>query len=138
MRLLEAILDDSVGQTVKLTLERNGQLIDHELTVADLHAITPSEYIQFSDGVFHDVSYQQAWHFNKPINGVYIAMCNRVGKEDDMEFYGESIIVDPDGNIIAKADEAEQILSADIDLFLVDEARKNRPYLALLRPETYE
>jgi len=71
-------------------------------------------------------------------NGVYIAMCNRVGIEDDMEFYGESIIVDPDGNIVAKAGEAEQILTADIDLSSVNEARKNRPYLALLRPETYE
>jgi len=71
-------------------------------------------------------------------NGVFIACCNRVGIEDDMEFYGESIIVDPDGNIVAKAGEAEQILSADINLSLVDEARKNRPYLALLRSETYE
>jgi beta-ureidopropionase len=71
-------------------------------------------------------------------NGVYIACCNRVGIEDDMEFYGESIIVDPNGNIVAKADATEQILSADIDLSLVEVTRMNRPYLALLRTEAYE
>jgi beta-ureidopropionase len=71
-------------------------------------------------------------------NGVFIVCCNRVGIEDDMEFYGESIIIDPNGNIVAKADGSEQILSAEIDLSLVDVARKTRPYLALLRPETYE
>ena len=36
----------------------------------------------------------------------------------------ESIIVDPDGNIVAKADAGAQILNADIDLSLVEVARK--------------
>jgi len=71
-------------------------------------------------------------------NAVYIACCNRVGVEDDMEFYGESVVIDPDGNIVAKAGETEQLLSADIDLSLVDVARKNRPYLELLRPAAYK
>ena len=70
-------------------------------------------------------------------NGVFIALCNRVGVEDAMDFYGESIVVDPHGNIIAKAGETEQLLIADIDLSEVEVARKNRPYLALRRPETY-
>ena len=105
---LEAILDDSVGQTVKLTLERNGQLIDHELTVADLHAITPSEYIQFSDGVFHDVSYQQAWHFNKPINGVYIAMPGFALRTAGIP--RSSVIVEMDGQPVANLDDMEAVL----------------------------
>ena len=33
-------------------------------------------------------------------NCCYIAMCNRVGKEAAMDFAGESLIVDPDGNIM--------------------------------------
>ena len=71
-------------------------------------------------------------------NGVFIACCNRVGVEDDMEFFGESFVVDPDGNIIAKAGETEELLAVEIDLALVDVARKKRPYLALRRPESYE
>ena len=71
-------------------------------------------------------------------NGVYIACCNRVGAEGEMEFFGESFVVDPDGNIVAKAGEADEILSVDIDLDLVDVARENRPFLALRRPEAYQ
>jgi len=71
-------------------------------------------------------------------NGVYIAMCNRVGLEGEMNFCGESIVVDPNGDVVTKADDREQILYADIDLGLVDRARQARPYLALRRPEAYE
>ena len=53
----------------------------------------------------------QAFH-----NSVFIAMCNRVGMEGEMDFSGESIIVDANGNTVLKADDREQILYADIDL----------------------
>jgi len=70
-------------------------------------------------------------------NGAYIAMCNRVGQEDEMEFAGESLVIDPHGNLIAKADDQEQLLVVELDLETVDEARQERPYLALRRPEMY-
>ena len=71
-------------------------------------------------------------------NGVYIAMCNRVGLEGKMDFCGESIVVDPNGSVVKKADDAEQILYVDIDFELVHEARKSRPFLDLRRPDFYE
>jgi predicted amidohydrolase len=71
-------------------------------------------------------------------NGVYIAMCNRVGIEGEMDFCGESIVVDPNGDVVKKADDKEQILYADIDFEKVEQARKDRPYLELRRSEAYE
>ena len=71
-------------------------------------------------------------------NGVFIAMCNRVGKEDNMHFCGESLVIAPDGTVLAKADDTEQILFADIDFSMIDMSRKERPYLSLRRPELYE
>ena len=71
-------------------------------------------------------------------NGVFIAMCNRVGLEGDMDFCGESIVVDPKGEVNVKADDTEQILYTDIDFRMIEESRKNRPYLELRRPEKYE
>jgi beta-ureidopropionase len=71
-------------------------------------------------------------------NGVYIAMCNRVGKEGGVTFCGESIVVDPHGNVVTKADAAEGLVYAEIDLTEVDRAREMRPYLPLRRPELYE
>ncbi|HXQ30628.1 MAG TPA: trypsin-like peptidase domain-containing protein [Steroidobacteraceae bacterium] len=70
---LDALLDDSVGKTVRIEVQRGGTVLDRELPVGDLHAITPDEYLEFGDAVVHRLSYQQARHFNVPIRGVYVA-----------------------------------------------------------------
>ena len=33
-------------------------------------------------------------------NQIFVAMCNRVGREDGMDFAGESLIVHPSGDVI--------------------------------------
>ena len=70
-------------------------------------------------------------------NNLFIAMCNRVGQEDQMNFSGESIVVDPNGDVIVKANATEQIVYADLDLSMVQKCRQQRPYLQLRRPEVY-
>jgi S1-C subfamily serine protease len=70
---LEATLDNSVGREVNLVLERGGQRIATQLPVQDLHSITPDEYIEYGDGVFHKLSYQEARHFYRPVSGVFVA-----------------------------------------------------------------
>lgn len=54
-----------------------------------------------------------------------------------MDFSGESIIVDANGNTVLKADDREQILYADIDLAQSCEIRGRRPYTNLRRKELY-
>jgi len=71
-------------------------------------------------------------------NGVYLAMCNRVGPEGAVVFCGGSIVVDPHGNVVAKADDQEGVVVADIDLAEVGIARSKRPYLSLRRPDLYD
>ena len=75
----------------------------------------------------------QAFH-----NSVAIAMCNRVGSEGEMDFSGESIMVDACGNVIAKADNKEQILYVDIDLHESSIIRESKPYTNLRRVELYK
>jgi S1-C subfamily serine protease len=70
---LEALLDDGVGRTLKLELQRGGELISRDLPVGDLHSITPDEYIEFGDAVVHRLSYQMGRHFNVPLRGIYIS-----------------------------------------------------------------
>jgi len=74
----------------------------------------------------------QAFH-----NSVAIAMCNRVGVEEAMEFSGESIVVDANGELLIKADDKEQILYIDVDLSESKKIRECRPYTNLRRPELY-
>lgn len=70
---LEAVLDTHVGKEIDIRLERGGRRIDAKVTVDDLHAITPAEYLEFGDAIVNRLSYQQARHYNRPAEGVYVA-----------------------------------------------------------------
>lgn len=74
----------------------------------------------------------QAFH-----NSVYIAMGNRVGTEGQMDFSGESVVIDANGDTIVKADDRSQILYTDIDLEQAKTIRNKRPYTNLRRTEFY-
>ena len=70
-------------------------------------------------------------------NSVAIAMCNRVGREDGMEFSGASLLADADGKRVVLADDRERLVLADIDLTKSTSTRRSRTYTALRRPELY-
>jgi S1-C subfamily serine protease len=70
---LEDVLDNHVGQEVKVEVLRGDQTLRHALDVESLAAITADEYIEFGEAVVHTLSYQQARHYNLPIKGVYVA-----------------------------------------------------------------
>lgn len=71
-------------------------------------------------------------------NAVFIAMCNRVGKEDEMLFAGESLIADPEGGLIIKGSEREEFITAEIDLEQAKKEKAKRTWLNLRRPALYE
>ena len=71
-------------------------------------------------------------------NSVSIAMCNRVGQEGEMNFSGESVVVDPNGKVIKKAGDQEEIIYVDIDLSNSKKIRESRPYTQLRRKELYQ
>lgn len=79
------------------------------------------------------------WEIKIPAiqNNVFVAMCNRVGKEGNMDFAGQSIIVDPSRQIVIKADDKEQIIYDDIDISKVVKCRNEKPYISLRRPNVY-
>lgn len=70
-------------------------------------------------------------------NQVFVAMCNRVGTEGGMVFSGESLVVAPDGSLICKADDNEQILSCEINLEEATKLREKVPYITTRRKEWY-
>ena len=71
-------------------------------------------------------------------NQVFIAMCNRVGKEDDMDFAGESLVINPKGDVIVKAGDREQLLVCEIDLNESVKRQREVPYLSTRRKEWYK
>jgi S1-C subfamily serine protease len=70
---LESVLDDSVGGSIELQLQRGGKPYTARLKVDDLDAITPSAYLEFGDTVVHTLSYQEARAFHRPVRGVFVA-----------------------------------------------------------------
>jgi len=70
---LEELLDDNVNQSITLVVERNGAPHEVDIKVDNLHEITPKKYLTFGQAILHDLSYQQARHLNRPVDGVYVA-----------------------------------------------------------------
>ncbi|SIQ73511.1 Predicted amidohydrolase [Paracoccus thiocyanatus] len=62
-------------------------------------------------------------------NGVFLAYANHAGQENGMAFLGESFIAAPDGQELARAGVAPEVLIADIDPTRVTQAQKRLPYL---------
>lgn len=71
-------------------------------------------------------------------NGYCVALCNRVGREDRLEFSGESFVCAPDGGVIARAGRGtEEILYAEVDLASAANSHARQLFLRHRRPELY-
>jgi len=63
-------------------------------------------------------------------NQAYVVGVNRVGEGGALTYAGDSVIVDPLGDVIADAGEAECIVTADVDPARVSALRTRFPFLA--------
>ena len=70
-----------------------------------------------------------------------MACSNRVGTEAPWNigrFYGSSYFVDPRGNFLATASEdSDELITADLDLDMIEEVRRVWQFYRDRRPETY-
>jgi S1-C subfamily serine protease len=105
---LEATLDEHVGREIDIELERGGRRIDARVTVDDLHAITPAEYLEFGDAIVNRLSYQQARHYNRPAEGVYVANPGYLFSRAAIP--RGAVIIEIDGKPISTLDDFEAAL----------------------------
>ena len=72
-------------------------------------------------------------------NGVFLVAPNRVGVEDNIEFWGHSFIADPYGNMIVESDQqGPATIHADCDFGLIETARTHWPFLRDRRIDAYD
>jgi N-carbamoylputrescine amidase len=116
----------------------------------------PSEKAEFGDAQYS--AWQTMQRAHAIANGVFVAAVNRVGHEhgdvvhngvslpgpgdhtpqSGLEFWGGSFIADPFGRILAQAShDREEILLAEIDLKLLEDTRRNWPFLRDRRIDAY-
>lgn len=71
-------------------------------------------------------------------NGCYVAAVNRVGTEGDSEFWGQSFVANPYGEIVARASvDREEVLLVDCNLKVVEDFRRIWPFFRDRRVDTY-
>jgi len=112
----------------------------------------PSEKEEFGTAQYE--AWQTAQRAHAIANGVFVGAVNRVGFEHGdvthngiemkgpegagLEFWGGSFIADPFGRVIAQASyDKEEILTAEIDLKLLEDTRRNWPFLRDRRIDAY-
>jgi S1-C subfamily serine protease len=126
---LEDVLDNRVGQEVKVEIQRGNESLRHALEVESLSSITADEYIEFGEAVVHTLSYQQARHYNLPIKGVYVANPGYV--------FGSAGI--PHGALISSFNGKKMDTLADFEAALAelsDGSRASVRYVTLEDPRT--
>jgi N-carbamoylputrescine amidase len=107
----------------------------------------PAEKEEFGEAQYD--AWQTVQRAHAISNGVYVAGVNRVGVEHGdvmgnradgpgLEFWGGSFLSDPFGRVIAQAShDKEEILLGEIDLALIEETRRNWPFLRDRRIDAY-
>ena len=112
----------------------------------------PSEKAEFGEAQYSAWQTMQRAHAIS--NGVFVGAVNRVGHEQGdvlhegaampgpegagLEFWGGSFIADPFGRILAQAShDKEEILIAEIDRKLLEDTRRNWPFLRDRRIDAY-
>lgn len=71
-------------------------------------------------------------------NGCYVVAVNRVGREGDTEFWGQSFVANPYGEVIARASSSEEeTLVVPADLGQVEEFRRIWPFFRDRRVDAF-
>jgi N-carbamoylputrescine amidase len=100
----------------------------------------PAEKAEFGDAQVD--AWRTAQRAHAIANGVFVASPNRVGHEDEegtngIEFFGHSFISDPFGRILTEAGTDPAVLVAECNRGLIEETRRNWPFLRDRRIDAY-
>jgi S1-C subfamily serine protease len=125
---LAALLDDNVGGTVEVEIERGGASVVEEIEVTDLHNITPDEFLEFGDAIVNNLSYQQARHYNREVTGAYVANPGYLLSKAAIP--RGAVIIEVDGKTIAGVDDLEAALDT-----LPDGGRAQIRYVTMDNPQ---
>jgi N-carbamoylputrescine amidase len=129
--------DQWYPEAARLTALRGAQILFYP-TAIGWHPGEKAEY-----GRRQHSSWETVQRGHAVANGCYVAVPNRVGHEapeggPGIEFWGQSFICDPSGEIIAKGSrDEEDVLVAEADLASVETQRIHWPFLRDRRIDAY-
>jgi N-carbamoylputrescine amidase len=130
--------DQWYPEAARLTALRGAQILFYP-TAIGWHPSEKAEY-----GVRQHSSWETIQRSHAIANGCYVAVTNRVGHEapdggPGLEFWGQSFVADPAGQIIAKASvDREEVMVTEIDLDALDTQRTHWPFFRDRRIDAYQ
>ena len=123
--------DDSV--VVELEGVRFGLSVCYDLRFADLYWERATEVDVELVVANWPASRRQHWRALAPAraieNQVYVVAVNRIGRGGRLEYAGDSMIVAPDGEVLASAAGIETMLVTELDPAVVTATRERLPFL---------
>ena len=115
--------------------------------LARIYALEGAEFIYYptaigSEPTAGDFDSSDAWRTvmrgHAAANGVFIAACNRIGRENTVTFYGSSFICDPMGRVLAQASrDREEVVHAVLRADVREQYLELFPLLHQRRPQHY-
>ena len=127
--------DQWYPEGARLTVMHGANLLFYPTAIGWL----PSEKAQF--GAAQVSAWETMQRSHAIANGVFVCAVNRVGhegpKDGGIEFWGNSFVCDPYGNVLARAGQDEEVLVVTCDMSLVDTMRTHWPFLRDRRIDAY-
>jgi len=131
--------DQWYPEAARLTALSGAKIIFYPTAIGWL----PSEKEQFGKSQYNAWETVQKGH--AVANGVYVVAVNRTGfeespdKNEGIQFWGQSFVANPYGEIIKKASEdKEEILVVPVDLDIIEEVRTVWPFFRDRRIDSYQ
>lgn len=124
--------DQWYPEAARLTALRGAQIIFYPTAIGwQAHEKEPFGASQHS-------AWETSMRAHAIANGVFVAAVNRVGTEEDIEFWGASFVADPNGNLLARAThDREETLIVECHLDQLDVVRTHWPFLRDRRIDAY-
>jgi len=129
--------DQWYPEAARLTALRGAQLLFYP-TAIGWHPAEKDKY-----GAAQHSAWETMQRSHAISNGCYVAAVNRVGHEapaggPGIEFWGQSFLCAPSGEILAKGSvDKEEIVAAEVDWGRIDEQRTHWPFLRDRRIDAY-
>jgi len=124
--------DQWYPEAARLTALRGAEILFYPTAIGWL----PEEKAEL--GALQHSAWETIMRGHAIANGVFVVAVNRVGLEDGIEFWGQSFVADPNGQIIAKASATqEETLIVECDLERIDSVRTHFPFLRDRRVDAY-
>ncbi|MDP2932799.1 MAG: nitrilase-related carbon-nitrogen hydrolase, partial [bacterium] len=124
--------DQWFPEAARMARMRGAEIIFYPTAIGNIIGSSPRE------GDWHD-AWETVQRGHAIANSVYVAAINRVGREGKTNFWGQSFVADPFGNVVARASKIkDEILVASIDLSLNKFVSEGWGFLRNRRPDTYK